>query len=101
MDPASIMGRQSEPLPPFRVNKRNGSSYPHAKRIFGNLQQQISSASSSAASMFTQNNSSNNNNGQQKQSQHSMVPDHPNTSQQQGLVGKGKLVLFMYFSFYL
>ena len=43
--------------PVFGAAKRNGSAYPHAKRIFGNLQQQISSVSSSAASKFTQNHS--------------------------------------------
>ena len=41
-------GGHSDP-PVFGATKRNGSSYPHAKRIFGNLQQQISSASSSGA----------------------------------------------------
>ena len=94
-------GGHTDP-PVFGAGKRSGSSYPHAKRIFGNLQQQISSASSSAASMFTQNSSSNNNNGQQKQSQHQLVPDHCNTTsqQQQGLLGKGQLLLFFYTHLY-
>ena len=79
--------------PVFGASKRNGSSYPHAKRIFGNLQQQISSVSSSAASKFTQNSSSNtHSSGQQKQSIHSTVPDQNcnSTSQQQGQLNKGK-----------
>ena len=78
--------------PVFGAAKRNGSAYPHAKRIFGNLQQQISSVSSSAASKFTQNSSSNiHGSGQQKQSIHSTVPDqHCNlTTQQPGQPNKG------------
>ena len=90
-------GGHTDP-PVFGANKRNGSSYPHAKRIFGNLQQQISSASSSAVSKFSQQNSSSHNNmnngGQQKQSQHNLVPEqHINISQHQqtqGLSNKGK-----------
>ena len=79
--------------PVFGAAKRNGSSYPHAKRIFGNIQQQISSVSSSAASKFSQSSSSNSqNSGQQKQSIHSIVPDqhtNPSSSPQKGLVNKG------------
>lgn len=79
--------------PVFGAAKRNGSSYPHAKRIFGNIQQQISSVSSSAASKFSQNSSSNTqNNGEQKQSIHSLVTEqHSNSSlsQQKGLINKG------------
>ena len=81
-------GGHTDP-PVFGAAKRNGSSYPHAKRIFGNLQQQISSASSSAASMFAQNNSAGTTGGHQKQSQHSLVPENSNTSQQPGLLNKG------------
>ena len=86
-------GGHTDP-PVFGAAKRNGSSYPHAKRIFGNIQQQISSASSSAASMFAQNNSdcrapNGTTGGHQKQSQHSLVPENSNTSQQPGLLNKG------------
>ena len=82
-------GGHTDP-PVFGATKRNGSSYPHAKRIFGNLQQQISSASSSAASMFAQNTSPGTNGGHQKQSQHSLVPENITTQQQTGLLNKGK-----------
>ena len=76
--------------PVFGASKRNGR--PHAKRIFGNIQQQISSASSSAASMFSPNSSSVTNNGQHKQSQNSSVPEKTVASQgqhQQGQANKG------------
>lgn len=86
-------GGNTDP-PVFGAAKRNGSSYPHAKRIFGNLQQQISSVSSSAASKFVQNSSSHAyNSGHQKQSIHSSVPDtNTNSSllQQKGQQNKGK-----------
>ena len=81
--------------PVFGAAKRNGSSYPHAKRIFGNIQQQISSVSSSAASKFSQNSSSSTQNiGEQKQSIHSLVSEqHSNSSlsQQKGLMNKGAI----------
>jgi hypothetical protein len=84
-------GGHTDP-PVFGASKRNGSSYPHAKRIFGNIQQQISSASSSAASMFAQNNSAGTSGGHQKQSPHSLVPENSNTSHQPGLSNKGMLL---------
>ena len=84
--------------PVFGAGKRNGSAYPHAKRIFGNLQQHISSASSSAASIFTQNSSSNSSNGQQKQS-HLIVPELLNNCNisQQALLNKGEIALSLLF----
>ena len=99
-------GGHTDP-PVFGANKRNGSSYPHAKRIFGNLQQQISSASSSAVSKFSQQNSSSHNNmnngGQQKQLQHNLVPEqHINISQHQqtqGLSNKGKKEVLMIYTY--
>ena len=90
-------GGHNDP-PVFGAGKRNGSAYPHAKRIFGNLQQHISSASSSAASIFTQNSSSNSNNGHQKQS-HLIVPELSNNCNisQQALLNKGESHLLLPF----